>query len=274
MDALADAEAMVWSAELRPRERDPRVRELVEAVYAHEQAGATSHRMVAHHRHSKPTDAVAIWDDVVTGRWSLLEEFDSNGERCFVARQNEPDTPGSPALSARERQIVAHASRGYSNKHIAYELGLCSSTVAAQLTSAARKLGVSSRETLLHAFAVLGGAPDHPIEDDGAPAQPHDDPTVRVIQFRHDDHEYALIRIAITPRLPPSLTTAEAAVATLAIEGLSNAAIAKQRKTSVRTVANQLRSIYSKLEVGSRRQLRSRFSVQRGAPYEEPASPH
>jgi DNA-binding NarL/FixJ family response regulator len=265
---------MVWSAELRPRERDPHVRELLEAVYAHERAGAASHRMVAHHRHSKPTDAVAIWDDVVTGRWSLLEEFDSNGERCFVARQNEPDTPGSPALSARERQIVAHASRGYSNKHIAYELGLCSSTVAAQLTSAARKLGVSSRETLLHAFAVLGGAPDRATEDEGAPAQRQDDdPTIRVIQFRHDDHEYALIRIAITPRLPSSLTTAEAAVATLAIEGLSNAAIARQRKTSVRTVANQLRSIYSKLEVGSRRQLRSRFSVQRGVPDEAPTSP-
>jgi DNA-binding NarL/FixJ family response regulator len=270
---------MVWSAQLRNRERDPRLRELLDAVYAYERSDAVghdTHRTLDQPPRSEPTDAITIWQAVVAGRWSLLEQFDSDGARCFVARQNHPDVPGSPALSERERQIVAHASRGFSNKHIAYELGLCSSTVAAQLTSAARKLGVSSRETLLHAFAVLGGAPDRSVagDDAGSTAQRHDDdPTIRVVRFRHDDHDYAMIRIAITPRLPSSLTTAEAAVATLAIEGLSNAAIARKRKTSVRTVANQLRSIYAKLAVGSRRQLRSRFSVQRVAHHDMPVPP-
>jgi DNA-binding NarL/FixJ family response regulator len=264
---------MVWSAELRNRDRDQHLRELLDAVYAHEGSGATLQRAIEHRRHSKPTDAIAIWNAVVAGRWTLLDQFDSDGDRCFVARQNHPDVPGSP-LSERERQIVAHASRGYSNKHIAYDLGLCSSTVAAQLTSAARKLGVSSRETLLHAFAVLGGNTDHAADDDDPPARHHDDDTtIRVVRFRHDDQECALIRISIAPRLPESLTAAEAAVATLAIEGLSNAAIARRRKTSVRTVANQLRSIYSKLAVGSRRQLRSRFSVHRGTHDDVPAPP-
>jgi len=52
-----------------------------------------------------------------------------------------------------------------------------------------------------------------------------------------------------------ALTDAERAVALHAVAGLSNAAIAKRRKSSARTVANQLASIYRKLGVGSRAEL-------------------
>ena len=63
------------------------------------------------------------------------------------------------------------------------------------------------------------------------------------------------------PALPTSLlTSAEAAVAGLAIAGLSNAEIAAARNTSVRTVANQLRSIYGKLEINSRTELLERLN--------------
>jgi DNA-binding CsgD family transcriptional regulator len=51
------------------------------------------------------------------------------------------------------------------------------------------------------------------------------------------------------------LTAAERAVAAMVVEGLSNAAIAARRKTSARTVANQLRSIYGKFGVSSRLEL-------------------
>jgi DNA-binding NarL/FixJ family response regulator len=257
------------------RGRAQQLRDILEALYeldANAEAAASGAAHVAQRARgrrpqSNPREASAIWQAIVAGQWSLVEQFDSDGHRCFLARKNDRDTPVTRALSERERQIVAHASLGHSNKHIAYELGLCSSTVAAQLTSAARKLGVSSREAMLHAFAVLGGG----VADRGGPAgaatpaaqRRDDEPVVPMARFRHDGHEYAVIRIAITPQLPASLTAAETEVATLVIEGLSNAAIAARRNTSVRTVANQLRSIYSKLAVGSRRQLCSRFSLQR-----------
>ncbi|MCC6872861.1 MAG: helix-turn-helix transcriptional regulator [Sandaracinaceae bacterium] len=51
------------------------------------------------------------------------------------------------------------------------------------------------------------------------------------------------------------LTRSEAEVAELAIHGKSNAEIAAARRTSVRTVANQMASILRKLGVGSRREL-------------------
>jgi DNA-binding CsgD family transcriptional regulator len=55
------------------------------------------------------------------------------------------------------------------------------------------------------------------------------------------------------------LTDAERAVVELARSGLSNAAIARRRRCSSRTVANQLAVVYKKLGVGSRRELRAKL---------------
>jgi len=52
-----------------------------------------------------------------------------------------------------------------------------------------------------------------------------------------------------------SLSAAEREVADLAIAGNSNESIAKTRGTSVRTVANQLASIFRKLRISSRFEL-------------------
>jgi DNA-binding NarL/FixJ family response regulator len=54
------------------------------------------------------------------------------------------------------------------------------------------------------------------------------------------------------PALPSSLSAAERIVALALLEGLSNSQIAKARKTSVRTVANQVASLFQKLGVRSR----------------------
>jgi len=52
-----------------------------------------------------------------------------------------------------------------------------------------------------------------------------------------------------------SLTDAEREVARMAGAGMSNRAIAGRRRTSVRTVANQIASVLRKLGVGSRAAL-------------------
>jgi len=51
------------------------------------------------------------------------------------------------------------------------------------------------------------------------------------------------------------LTDTEAAIARDILLGLSNAAIASKRGTAVRTIANQVASIFRKLEVRSRLEL-------------------
>jgi DNA-binding CsgD family transcriptional regulator len=57
------------------------------------------------------------------------------------------------------------------------------------------------------------------------------------------------------PALPPGLSAAERAVAMDLLEGKSNGEIAAARCTSVRTVANQISSLFKKLRVHSRSQL-------------------
>lgn len=57
------------------------------------------------------------------------------------------------------------------------------------------------------------------------------------------------------PATPDGLTEAEREVLALVREGLSNAEIARRRGRSVRTVANQIASIFAKCGVRSRAEL-------------------
>ena len=52
-----------------------------------------------------------------------------------------------------------------------------------------------------------------------------------------------------------ALTASEADVMTLILEGLSNKEIAKRRGRAVRTIANQIASLFRKLGVNSRSEL-------------------
>jgi DNA-binding NarL/FixJ family response regulator len=56
-------------------------------------------------------------------------------------------------------------------------------------------------------------------------------------------------------RMPANLTAAEREVAVAMASGRSNAEIARERGTSVRTVANQAQRVFRKLGVASRQEL-------------------
>jgi DNA-binding NarL/FixJ family response regulator len=62
------------------------------------------------------------------------------------------------------------------------------------------------------------------------------------------------------------LTEAETAIARDILGGLSNAAIARKRGTAVRTIANQVASIFRKLQVRSRLELSLYALAGRHAP--------
>lgn len=92
----------------------------------------------------------------------------------------------------------------------------------------------------------------HPNVDEKAPVDDsshwHTGITVggrKVIVLGAPNHSQAL----------EGLTKAEQIVAVLVSQGLSNRQIAAIRERSPRTIANQLRSIYTKLEIESRQQL-------------------
>jgi DNA-binding CsgD family transcriptional regulator len=78
--------------------------------------------------------------------------------------------------------------------------------------------------------------------------------TTRIIHLRVGGDEYAIVAAPL-PALLERLTTAERDVVFLALLGHSNAEIAHERGTTLRTVANQLARAYRKLGVRSRSDL-------------------
>ncbi|MCZ7687269.1 MAG: helix-turn-helix transcriptional regulator [Sandaracinaceae bacterium] len=104
-----------------------------------------------------------------------------------------------------------------------------------QLGRALRKLGLERREELaplmraMAAEARLGST----------------DVAVASVELSIDD---------------PALSPAEREVAEAVLRGRSDREIARERRTSERTVANQLRSVFRKLSVGSRAELVARAS--------------
>ncbi|MFZ5892049.1 MAG: helix-turn-helix transcriptional regulator [Myxococcota bacterium] len=99
-----------------------------------------------------------VWSALCSGRWSLIEDFERDGRCYFLVCRNEPRLAKARALSERERRVCEYAALGYSNKLIAYSLGLAVSTVAAHLERARRKLGGKARlealQGLLPGFAL------------------------------------------------------------------------------------------------------------------------
>jgi DNA-binding CsgD family transcriptional regulator len=86
--------------------------------------------------------SVNLWRGLVAGRWSLVEHFERDGRRYFLARKNDPAVSADLALSERERQVLGYSELGNSNKLIAYSLGLSASTVSSLLARARQKLKV------------------------------------------------------------------------------------------------------------------------------------
>jgi DNA-binding CsgD family transcriptional regulator len=100
-----------------------------------------------------PDEALALWEGLVAGRWSLVDRFDADGRRYLIAHENDPRVPDPRALSARERQVLAYAALGHPLKLTGYELGLSLSTVARHRANAMRKLGLRSFADVAQLFA-------------------------------------------------------------------------------------------------------------------------
>ena len=103
-------------------------------------------------RRIDPEEALSLWRALVRGEWSLVEWFDHDGKRFLLAQANSIPVVLRKALTKREREVVACAAMGHSNKLIAYDLGLSVGTVSVLLARASKKLGVSGRVGLIRAF--------------------------------------------------------------------------------------------------------------------------
>jgi len=187
---------------------------------------------------------MAVWEGLVSGRWSLIDRFDTDRRRFVVAVRNDPRFPDPRGLSLRERQVAEFAGIGRSAKEIAYLLGVSAASVENSLRRAQDKLGLGSRLELAEFFSPQG---------------------VRANLARVALAGDTLL-IGATPRLDETklagLTLAQREVVALLIAGSTNNDIAKRRATSPNTVANQVQVIFRTFGARSRGELLARLNDQ------------
>lgn len=104
-------------------------------------------------RSENPDEALDAWRGLVAGQWSLVDQFDEEGERFLVARKNDPDVHPFAGLTQRERQVLSCRARGLPLKLISYELGFSNGAVSKSLSAGMGKLGIASDLELVALFA-------------------------------------------------------------------------------------------------------------------------
>lgn len=211
---------------------------------AHEQAIPTLEQRLlrterARHRRATtdPDEVLASWQALVAGRYTLLGRADSDGRRYVMAYENAPNVRDPRGLSELEAAVAELARHGHAQKLIAYELELTVGTVGGLLSRIYRKLGIASRAELVTRLAT----------------------PVRVERRGEGESEVLLFSSELAHRSLANLSPAEREVALAATQGVSNAEIALARRTSVRTVEEQLGGVMRKLGVGSRAELTARL---------------
>jgi DNA-binding CsgD family transcriptional regulator len=93
--------------------------------------------------------ALNLWKGLVSARWTVVDEFDTHGEKYIVARENPVRATSLSKLTPTERCVVTCVARGFSTKEVAYTLGINDATVRVLLMRAARRYGVRGRRELL-----------------------------------------------------------------------------------------------------------------------------
>jgi DNA-binding CsgD family transcriptional regulator len=164
-------------------------------------------------------------------------------DRCFATVSANPR--GRQGPPAEDLQALERVLGGELNKVVASELGISASTLSLHCSKALRAIATEalvSRVPIVLVTAALcargWSLPPARIEgsvDDGL-----------VVSFDLPGK-----------RLMARLTSVEAEVLRMTIEGKSHAEIASGRGTSRRTVANQLGAIFKKLGVSGRSALRA-----------------
>ncbi len=140
-EAIVDAEGRFVHAESEAAGKEAR-----------ERIRAAAHSIAALRTKARRRSGVAaldVWHPLVDARWTLVERFEENGRRYVVARENQARATGLDMLTDRERQVVLQAALGFTNKQIAYALGISDSTVRVLMARAAGRMGVRTRIELL-----------------------------------------------------------------------------------------------------------------------------
>lgn len=169
----------------------------------------------------------------MSGDWTLVDVHRKHSELRVFLRS------GGGLMSTREHEVLEAVLSGVSDRELSVRMGITRQCVCGHLGNSVSKLGTESRFTALQAWRVLAEA------EKGRAGR------ASLAEVAYGDEKLVSLRCDIPPRpeIEVRLSSAETHVAWLVCDGLSNRDIALARGTAERTVANQVASIFNKLEV-------------------------
>jgi DNA-binding CsgD family transcriptional regulator len=170
-----------------------------------------------------------IWHDHVRGRLRASWESVGPDRVLMIARVVDRE----PGLAADEASIVARILSGDQQKRVAGDLGLAASTVSGRYVRALDKLDLTRNTVplpLILAVQTWVGVAEISA--------------ARSATFTIEGHACMVVSVPrpVTSHMV-ALTPAEREIAQWVIEGCSRFEIARQRRTSVHTVARQFNAI-------------------------------
>jgi len=185
-----------------------------------------------------------LWQGLLAGELEIVEG-QTTETHCYLTLRSRR-TPGARA-SARDVLLLEQLFRGACLKAVAFDLNCALSTISSVAKKCLRGFGLDSsvgHAPLLLAMAACSrSALDHPITGLTCTSEAAG-VTRTVVAVERPD-------ATLAHRLSP----AEYRIARLILDGKSHREIAAVRSRSLRTVANQISSIFHKLAASGRFQL-------------------
>jgi DNA-binding CsgD family transcriptional regulator len=186
----------------------------------------------------------AVWKALTSGECRVEDSFLTE-ERCYLILKRRTGAAGAvwQRPCARRVHILERMLLEGNQKGVGIDLGLAPSTVALLTKQCLRSLGLACTASRVPPQVVMAVhaarcAQRYPARS----SELHDvDASYQVISVERPES-----------RLASLLTPAEFLVARLLIEGKSHAEIAARRRTTLRTVANQLGTAFHRLGVSGR----------------------
>jgi DNA-binding CsgD family transcriptional regulator len=190
----------------------------------------------------------SVWSELTSGESVVVDSFLTE-DRCYlILNRGAGERPVAwRKPCARRVHILERTLLEGNQKGVAIDLGLAPSTVALLTKQCLKSLGLACTPSRV---------PPHLVMAAHAARRAREHHPARSCEL-HDAHaSYRVVSVARPDfRLASLLTPAEFLVARLLVEGKSHAEIAARRRTTLRTVANQLAAAFHRLGVSGRLDL-------------------
>lgn len=188
----------------------------------------------------------ALWTELITGSCKVVDTLFSPETCTLVVRRAQPAQRGA-SLSRRDIDILEQSMLAGVRKSVAVDHCLCPSSIAEILRRCFVFMGLSCWPSRIPLVLVMAAHAKY-AEESPLPAK-------RVVAQNQRFAQQSISASRPDIELARALSAAEYGVTRLLVEGKSYAQIAELRRTSRRTVANQLASAFHRLDISGRSEL-------------------